>query len=177
MSQEQEVKRVPNKKRPPKRDTVIFLLSMFNLLKSGVTGITHAVTSQQISEGNYFLYENEVQEVIDEKREKDPQFDSEGFVEMLVNADAIDYTERLPFGGRGGSLVRINSPERALEVANNPEDVSKIIELISAIKEIGDQLTPLIDKKAILSVALKNKIPKKREGGEEESDSTTNEVE
>lgn len=153
-----------NPKRPAKQLTVNFILSCFQILKAGVPGTTLDTIKAQLNYGSYFLYENEVTDIIKEQKEKDPAFDENLFLDMLSNADAIVEGSRQPFGGKaGGAPVRINSMERALEVANNPADAERISELVSQILAIGKELDPLISEKAQLSVALKNKKQKEEE--------------
>lgn len=166
------------KKRPPKQSTINFLLSQYGCLKAGIPGITLETVIAQIQYGNYFLYKKEVEEIIDEQTAKSDDFDAELFVEILTEANAVKTgaTPRLT-----DNLVRINSKERALQVANNPaseDDVNMIMSVMTEIKDLADKLSPLINEHATISIALKNKrkenpIPsnvEKVEDDEEEED-------
>lgn len=141
-------------KRAKKSDVVAVLKSQFFMYQEGVPGVDQNSLEGAVSKG-YFLYEDEIEDVV--KKNKKEIGNAEDFVEFLMSGNAI-------IKGTAPSIVsrqtRINSKERATEVANNPEDseqVAKIQELTTKLIEIRDQLNKLIDKKSTLSIALKNK--------------------
>jgi hypothetical protein len=152
-----------SKKRPAKQSTINFILSQYACLKAGIPGVTMESAVAQIKYGNYYLYKKEVEEVVDKESDSDEDFDPELFVELLTNADAIKAggTPKLT-----DSLVRVNSKERALQVANNPAneaEVKKIVDTMTAIKDLADSISGLINEKASISIALKNKKKAKTE--------------
>lgn len=154
----EETNKKPARKRPKKEECVSILLNMASFVENGVGNFTPEVFKSQCEKKSLFLYEDEVQPIIAKEKEKDPSFNGDFFANLLLSANAVEEGSRPAFGGvSGGGLTRINTRERAEEVANDPKDVEAIMELVSKILEIGDQLDPLIDKKAELSVALKNK--------------------
>jgi hypothetical protein len=151
-------------KRPKKEITIAFILSQFSCLGAKVPGVTKETIKAQLAHGNYFLYQNEVEAILtDDKIKADKSFDPKGFIEMLAFAGAVKQGQapRLT-----DSLVRINSQERALEVANNPGDpvqVQKIKDYMSDMLAIRDKINPLVNEKATVSIALKNKVVKEDE--------------
>jgi hypothetical protein len=156
-----------SKKRPGKQPTIQFILSQVACLNAGIPGMSLATSAAQLKFGNYFLYKKEVEEVI-EKQEGSEDFDAELFIELLTEADAIKSgaSPRMT-----DSLVRVNSRERALQVANNPAneaEVDKIVQVMTAIKDLADSIVGLINENASISVALKNK-KKKEDDPEEEN--------
>lgn len=143
-------------KRPEKKVTVHFILSQFAALQAGVPGVTLDTIKAQLDYGNYFLYQSEVDKIVEEK-EGEADFDVDAFLDMLEYTDAVKQgsAPRLTDG-----MTRINSRERALEVANDPEDeeqVKTIQEIMTAMLKLRDKLNPLINQNATCSIALKNK--------------------
>lgn len=154
----EKVEKKPARKRPKKDETVSILLNMAAFVQNQVANFTPEVFKAQCEQKSLFLYEDEVAGVVEKQLKADPTFDGDFFTNLLLSANAIQEGERPYFGGvAGGGLTRINTRERAEEVANDPKDIDTIIELVSQILEIGKQLDPLINTKAELSVALKNK--------------------
>lgn len=146
------------RKRPKKEETVNILLNMASFVENQVGGFTPEIFKAQCEKQGLFLYESEVPEVVKKQQEKEPSFNGDFFTNLLLNAGAIEEGDRPYFGGvAGGGLTRINTRERAEEVANDPKDVEAIMEIMSDILALGEKLNPMIDKKAELSVALKNK--------------------
>lgn len=132
-------------------------MSQYSFLSMGMQGISLELIAEMIKTGDYYLYEAEVKEILEKEMEKDSNFDAELFVKMLKTADAIKEgaTPRIT-----DNLVRVNSKERALEVANDPtneKDVNKIVDIMTKMVELRDSLKLLIDKNASCSIALKNK--------------------
>ena len=149
-------------KRPAKQTTINFIMSQYSFLSMGMQGVTLELIAEMIKTGSYYLYEAEVKEILAKEMDKDPEFDAELFVKMLKAADAIKEgaTPRIT-----DNLVRVNSKERALEVANDPSneaDVNKIVDVMTQMVELRDTLKLLIDKKASCSIALKNKKSAKK---------------
>lgn len=154
-------------KRPEKKSTINFVMSQYSILKAGIPGITMDTVVLQLKHGNYYLYKGEVEKIVEDERTKDPNFDVDLFLKILDTADAIKEgsTPRLT-----DTLVRVNSEERALQVANNPanaNEVKAIVDGMTKIKEIADKISPLLDKKASISIALKNKKKKKKKSNKE----------
>jgi len=148
----------PARKRPKKDEVVSILLNMSAFVQNQVANFTPEVFKAQCEQKSLFLYEAELPDLVEKQKKADPSFDGDFFVNLLLNAGAVEEGDRPYFGGvAGGGLTRINTRERAEEVANDPKDIDVVIELMSQILEIGKQLDPLINKKAELSVALKNK--------------------
>jgi len=146
------------RKRPKKEETVSILLNMNSFVQNQIANFTPEVFKAQCELKNLFLYENEVAEVCEKQKAKEPSFDADFFTNLLLSANAIEEGERPYFGGvAGGGLVRINTRTRAEEIVNDPADTDKVMELVSKILEIGKELDPLISNKAELSIALKNK--------------------
>lgn len=157
-------------KRPSKQATINFLMSQYSFLSMGMEGINMRVVGRMIKTGSYYLFEAEIKALIEAEVEKDPNFDAELFVNMLKEGDAIRQgaTPRLT-----DNLVRVNSKERALEVVNDPsneKDVQTVVDVMTKIKELADSLKPIIDKKATVSVALKNKKASKKKDTSEDSE-------
>jgi len=149
-------------KRPKKESTVNFLLSQFSCLVSKVPGVTPETVKAQIQHGNYYLFEGE----IDKVAEALPENQRESFKEMLKFAEAVR-SGSAPRLGEG--ITRIDSRERALEVANDPskeENITKIMEYAAGLKALKDKLAPYIDQKAEVSLAFKNKKKAKKKAEE-----------
>ena len=147
-----------SKKRPPKQISLSFILNQYASLKAGIPGLTSEIIQAQIAQGNYYLYESEVKGVIEQKKGEEG-FDIKDFVESLKKWGCVK-AGATPQIGEG--LVRIDSIERAKEVANagvNPEEVQKLMSQMVAIR---DKVEPLIKEKASCSIALKNKKKKEK---------------
>lgn len=161
-------------KRPEKKVTVHFILSQFAALQAGVPGVTLDTVKGQLDYGNYYLYQSEVDKIVEEKQEE-ADFDTNAFVEMLKYADAVKQgsAPRLTDG-----ITRINSRERALEVANDPEndeEVKSIQEIMTAMLKLRDKLNPLVSENATCSIALKNKKSGRMGSSNDNEDNEDNE--
>ncbi len=161
------------RKRPKKQDCINFIDSQFSLLQKGIPGYTREVAEAAIVDGEYFLYKAEVEKLVEERLTKNPDYNAQGYVQLLQAADALQEGAAPRFGE--SQAVRINSIERALEVANDPNDAEKIAEIVSRMVELRKVLDPLISVKASCSIALKNKKKVADETGEKlsEGDSST----
>lgn len=158
-------------KRPPKQQREEVILQNFAFLQAGVEGITAQSTKGFLQQGNYFLYKEEVKQLI-EKHQEDADFDPELFVKTLKEWDIVKEGTAPRIGGEG--TVTINSLERVKQVANNPDnkkEVQQIKSILDEVIELRKQLNPLIDKNASFSYALKNKKPK----SDKDSDKAENE--
>lgn len=153
------------RKRPKKQDCINFIDSQFSLLQKGISGYTQEVAVAAIIDGEYFLYRAEAEKLIEERMIKNPNYDAKGYVELLQASGALQEGTAPRFGE--SQAVRINSIERALEVANDPNDAEKIAEIVTQMVELRKTLDPLINIKASCSIALKNK--KKDEKAVEET--------
>lgn len=152
-------------KRPPKQISVIFIVNQYGSLKAGIPGLTSEIIGGQIANGNFYLYESEVKELLEAKKdEKD--FDAKDFVAHLKAWKCVK-AGSTPALGEG--VVRIDSLERAKEVANPGVDPAKIVDLMSKMTKLRDELEPLINQKSSCSIALKNKkiLKKKKEKAQE----------
>lgn len=160
-------------KRPKKDLTVAFLLSQFSVLNANIPGINLDTVKAQVNHGNYYLHEDEIASISEEQvRKLGDKFNADKFLDMLKYCGAVKAGKRPAFGGvRGERSVRINSLERALEVANSPEDAPLVAELMTQMLAIRSKINPLIDKKSECSIALKNKK------AEEEKDNTVEKTE
>ena len=155
MADEVEVKKTGRRKRPAKKDCINFIDSQFALLQKGIPGYTPEIAVAAIESGDYFLYKNEVEKLLEERLATDETYDASAFVTLLKQANAIQEGAAPRFGE--SQLVRINSMERALEVANSPEDAEKIAEIMTKMLALRDELNPMINEKSSCSIALKNK--------------------
>lgn len=140
-------------KRTSKVAAVEFIISNFGMVQAGI--FTEEAIKTAFKKGNYYLYKEEIQKLIEDPkgRIKDPK----AFVNFLKNTEAV---REGAAPSMTDGLVRINSKERALEVANNPQneaEVKAIMEITSSMLKLRDQLNPLINTKATCSIALKNK--------------------
>ena len=142
-------------KRPEKKITVSFISSMFAALDAKVPGITLDTIKAQFEFGNYFLYEKEVEPLIEKLTAEDPDFDADLFRERLAETKVVKAGSAPAFGGQ--RMTRINSKERAAEVANKPEDVDAIVEIVTAMVQLREKLNPLISEHASFGLAMKNK--------------------
>lgn len=163
-------------KRPEKKTTLAYIESQYACFQAGI--FTAEQVGLSLQKGGYFLYKSEVEKIIEAKKE-DQTFDAKQFVTMLVGAQAIREGAAPAFGG--ADQIKLESRERALQVANNPEsteEVEQIMQIMSAIKALGQKVEKLINTKATVSLALKNKVPKKRkkDGVEVEEVIETSEV-
>jgi hypothetical protein len=139
-------------KRPPKARIVQFTISLFGLLAGG--HIDQATVTAQLKNSGMFLYTGEVDKIAEKETESNPNFDGEGYAQMLFDADALVEGAAPVFGGSG---ARINSKERALQVANDPANADLIVELISEAIAIKNKVNKLVSDNAVFSYALKNK--------------------
>lgn len=144
-------------KRPEKKISVNYISSQFAMLAAGVPGVSVETAKNQIAFGHYFVYSSEVDKLIEEVKSKDPSFKEDEFRQFLADTNAVREGAAPKVGE---NQIRINSHERALEVANNPqnpEEVARIEKIMSAMVELRDKLNPLINHKGSCSIALKNK--------------------
>lgn len=137
-------------KRPVKKTVVDFLTAQFACITEEVPFITEEIVAKQVEHGNYFLYKGEVEGVCEKMTEKDSDFDEEKFVTFLVNVDAVREGSAPAFGERG---TTIDSREKALEVAANPEDEQEVAEIMQLAKIISDS-RKAINKKLAKGVTL-----------------------
>lgn len=151
-------------KRPPKHRIVQFTISLFDLLKGG--HIDEATVSSQLKASGMYLYTGEVDKIVEKEQEANPSFDGDGYAQMLFDADILVEGTAPVFGGGGD---RINSKERALQVANNPKDADLIVELVTEALAIKKRVNDLVSEKAVFSYALKNKKPVKRESSKKDA--------
>lgn len=145
-------------KRPPKLVSVSFILNQYSSLKAGIPGLTKEIVSGQIANGNFYLYESEVKDIIEEKKDE-RGFDVKDFVTHLKEWGCVK-AGSTPALGEG--VTRIDSLERAREVANpgvNPEEIVKIVKRMTADRDL---LEPMINLKSSCSIALKNKKTAKK---------------
>lgn len=143
-------------KRPEKKLAINFILSQYGCLVGNVPGVTPDTVKAQLQFGNYYLFQSEVDKIIEEKKDE-AGFSAEAFVAMLKHADAIKTGAAPSLTDR---LTRIDSRERALEVANepnNPTQVEEIQKIMQGMIKLRDRLNPLVNKNATCSIALKNK--------------------
>lgn len=139
-------------KRPPKARVVQFCISLYGLLTGG--HIDQATVTAQLKNSSMFLYTGEVDKIAEKEAQSDSNFNQEGFAEMLFASGILVEGDAPVFGG-GGS--RINSKERALEVANDSANADLVAELISEAITIRKKVNELISDNATFSYALKNK--------------------
>lgn len=139
-------------KRPPKARIVQFTISLHDLLVGG--HVDQETVTQQLKLSNMFLYTGEVDKIVEKETEANPKFDGDSYAQMLFDADILVEGAAPVFGGGGD---RINSKERALQVANNPKDADLIAELITEAIAIKKKVNDLVSDKAVFSYALKNK--------------------
>lgn len=146
-------------KRPPKVVSVAFIMNQYGSLKAGIPGLTSEIIGGQIANGNFYLYESEVKEILEAKKdEKD--FNVQDFITHLKSWKCVK-AGSTPTLGEG--ITRIDSLERAKAVANPGVDPARIVELMSKMTALRDELEPLINQKSSCSIALKNKkITKKK---------------
>jgi len=157
------------KKRPPKKQTIAFILTQFAALQAGIPGSTLENIKAQFALGNHYLYEKEVEEIIEQNQDK-AGFDADRFLEMLSFCGNVKEGGTPVFGGE--RLTRINSIERATEVAKNPADAEKIKSIMDKMIALRNEVTPLI--KGSCSIALKNpKSKSKTTAGDEAEPSQT----
>lgn len=142
-------------KRPEKKITVSFITSMFAALDANVPGITLDSIKAQFDFGHYFLYGKEVDPLVEKLSAEDENFNAELFRERLELTEVVKAGSAPAFGG--SRVTRINSKERAEQVANDPEDVDTIVEIITAMVQLRDKLNPLISEHASFGLAVKNK--------------------
>jgi len=148
-----------SKKRPAKGQSVSFIVNQFAALQAGVPGATKENIKAQISFQNAYLYEGEVKKILEDKANEEG-FDAKAFIELLKFCGCVKQGSTPAFGSE--RLIRINSEARCKEVANTPEDVPKIIELMTALANIRNKVNPLISDHASVGLAIKNKKSKKR---------------
>ena len=108
------------------------------------------------------MYQGEVDAIIEAKKD-DKDFQPEVFVKLLQFCEAIKAgaTPRMTDG-----LTRIDSRERALEVANEPDNgaaVDEIQRIMKGMIQLREKLNPLINTKSTCSIALKNKKSVKKD--------------
>lgn len=155
-----------SKKRPSKKESVSFLLNQFAAVQAEI--ITPVQASKLVGRGNFFLYESEVKEILENKK-ADPDFDAKAFIGLLKECKCVKQGSTPSFGE---GVTHVNSPERAKQVANNPADdaqVQQIVKIVSQMVELRDKLNPLINDKAQCSIALKNKKQKKAKAAKTEA--------
>jgi len=145
-------------KRPPKHRIVQFTISLHDLLAGG--HVDQDTVTAQLKNSGMFLYTGEVDKIVEKETESNPKFDGESYAQMLFDADILVKGAAPVFGGGG---ERINSKERALQVANNPKDADLIVELITEAIAIKKKVNDLVSDKAVFSYALKNKGTEKKE--------------
>ena len=145
-------------KRPPKQVSVAFILNQYASLKAGIPGLTKEIVGGQIANGNFYLYESEVKDIIEEKKEE-KGFEVRDFVEHLKGWACVK-AGSTPALGEG--VTRIDSIERAKEVANPGVDPNKIVEIMGKMVKLRDELEPLTSQKSSCSIALKNKKSAKK---------------
>ena len=153
-------------KRPPKGRVVQFTISLYGLLTGG--HIDQDTVTAQLKNSGMYLYTGEVNKIAEKEAASDSNFNQEGYAEMLHAADILVEGNAPVFGG-GGS--RINSKERALEVANNSGNADLVAELITEAIAIKKKVNELISDNATFSYALKNK--KKADAGEVPTETAT----
>lgn len=143
------------KKRPPKAQAVAFVTNQYAALQAKIPGSTKENIKAQLALGNHYLYESEVKDIIEQNKDKDG-FNAKEFVELLQFCGAIKAgsTPRI-----GEGMTKIDSIERAKEVAKKPEDAEKIQAIMAKMKGLRDEVTPLIN--GTCSIALKNPKQKK----------------
>ena len=141
-------------KRPPKARIVQFTISLHDLLVGG--HVDQETVTQQLKLSNMFLYTGEVAKIVEKETEVNPKFDGDSYATMLFDAGILVEGAAPVFGGGGD---RINSKERALQVANNPKDADLIAELVTEAIAIKKKVNDLVSDKAVFSYALKNKKP------------------
>ena len=139
-------------KRPPKARVVQFSISLYDLLAGG--HIDQATVSAQLKNSGMYLFTGEIDKVIEKEREINSNFDGDAFTEMLLEADVLVEGAAPVFGGGG---ARINSIERATEVANDSTQANLVAELITEAITIKKKVNELISDNATFSYALKNK--------------------
>lgn len=145
-------------KRPVKSQTENFIRSSYEMVKAGIYTVEQV--KKAFAKGNYYLFEGEIEKMVNDAEPKTKLENPKEFVKFLIETGAVR-KGAAPSAGEG--MVRINSKERAYEVANNPSneaEVTAIIEILSAMLELRNKLNPLISNKATCSIALKNKVEK-----------------
>lgn len=148
--------------RNRKDERIGFFSSQYALLNIGVDKKTCAQAIKSVNvDGQYNLYTAELEGTfLEDLSKKVENFDPKTFVELLQEASCLkegDAPKMLD------NVTRVDSSERALQVANDPkneEDVTAIQDIMKQITSLRDRLNPLISKNASLSIALKNKKKK-----------------
>lgn len=162
--------KVVRPKRLPKAQAIQSLLSNFALLQAGIPGIGVEEVKVAMAKSEQYLYESEIEDVTVKEIEKNPAFDAELFLTLLVETDSV--VEKAAAGSAlANSQVRINSDERCLEVANSPELAPAVKAIIDQIVALRDEITPLINENASCSIAFKNKKTVEKDSSEDENDS------
>lgn len=146
------------KKRPAKAQVVAYINNQFAAFRAGVFGATLEAIANQIGYGNFYLYQSEVKEMLENMPEKDRP----AFVDFLKQIHNVREGSPKPFGGKAGAgrgegSTTIDSEERAAEVANSPELVPQVIAIVKDMLALRKKLNPLINQKSECSIALKNK--------------------
>ncbi len=139
-------------KRPPKARVVQFSISLYDLLAGG--HIDQATVSAQLKNSGMYLFTGEIDKIIENEKKANANFNGEAFTDMLLEADIL-VEGAAPVLGGGGD--RINSIERATQVANDPAQANLIAELITEAIAIKKKVNELITDNATFSYALKNK--------------------
>lgn len=144
-------------KRPQKQVTIGLIMSQFALMNAKVPGYTPETTKVVLKQQeDCYLFQSEVDAILEANKDVEG-FDSVAFKKFLVDFDLVKV------GGSahsGEGTTRIDSIERAKEVANEPNDakqVETIQKIVSAMVELRKKLNPLINKNSQCSIALKNK--------------------
>jgi vacuolar-type H+-ATPase subunit F/Vma7 len=149
-------------KKPRKVVRLNGLLGIFTTLQANIPGVDADVLAAQVKINNYFLTEKEIEHAIGKGDVKEEI--AEEFVQFLQDVDAIKKTKTQ--SSSSGITKGIDSEERAREVANDPtneEDIKEIIRIMTEMKKLRDEVRPLIDDNAVVSIALKNSKKKEEE--------------
>lgn len=157
-------------KRPNKAETVIFLGTLGGFVLNKVPGFSKETFKAQAQQGGFKLYEEELEDVAETVKKKNPSLVSQDFIDLLHYAGVVLEGKRPAFGGvsgAGGAQIKINSRERAEEVVTSkePNAVEQFMEIMSGIVDLKKDADKLIEGRAEISVAIKNlgEFIKKRE--------------
>ena len=166
-------------KKPRKVVRLNGLLGIFITLQANIPGIDAEVLAAQVKINNYFLTEKEIEHAIGKGDVKEEI--AEEFVQFLQDVDAIKKTKTQSSSSGARVITKgIDTEERAREVANDPtneEDIKEIIRIMTEMKKLRDEIRPLIDDKATVSIALKNNKKKEEESDDVLKPSTESEGE
>ena len=142
-------------KRPAKNLTVNFINTQYACLTNNVPGVTIDTVKAQIEYGNYFLYEKEATDVAGKMAEKDVEFDADGYLNFLITVNAVKAGEAPAFGSE--RMTTINSHEKALEVAAEPENeeqVAEIMRLATILSDARKDVNKLLFKGVTLGIGF-----------------------